>query len=150
MARGSRKPFLRRYRRGVRTALRNNSLAFGYSIVVTADFAVLNQGTDTPGLGRVFAFIVGAVAAFAALDALAAEFDGNHERGEPSDVVALGSALSFFSISAGVGTTALIAWLVEPWFSWPLAAFVSSGTYLLIVGVEMALAEQAEQQWGQK
>ncbi|MEX0937987.1 MAG: hypothetical protein WDZ59_08995 [Pirellulales bacterium] len=40
------------YRRGIRTSLRNNAAAYGYSIVATGDFATLGHSLAPPLLQR--------------------------------------------------------------------------------------------------
>lgn len=138
------KQWLKRYRRGIGTSLRNNSAAFGYSIVVTSNFATLQYFIEPPGLREVYLFTIGAVAAFALLEAVASKLFRKKLSGEPSEVIALGSALSILSITAAIGTTNLTAWLVRHWIAWPIGAFVSTLVYLLVVALEMAFAEKAE------
>jgi hypothetical protein len=89
----------------------------------------------------VFAFLAGAVVAFAVVGLLAfggvtAEFGGGSGR------VELWGGFHFLS----VGLAVAMAWLISsyaPGFpGWPLAAFVATGAYLLIVGLEQTAADR--------
>ena len=141
--------FLTRYRRGIRTSLRNNSSAYGYTIVVTCDVAMLNRLVGSPSIGEIYAFIIGAVGAFALLEASVSRMFREKLKGEPSNVMALGSSFSIVSISVAVSATLLCGWLTGGWFVWGLSAFGSTAVYLLILGIEMALAEGAEKAEGE-
>jgi hypothetical protein len=78
-----------RYRHGLRTSIRNNSAAFGYSIVATADFTVLEHSVSAPGLKEIYLFIAGAAGAFALLEAVATRFFTEQARGELLVVIAM-------------------------------------------------------------
>jgi hypothetical protein len=55
-------------------------------------------------------------------------------------VVALGTALSVFSMAAGLGLGTLVAWLAGPWIAWPVAPLGTSIGFLLLAGLEMGFA----------
>ncbi len=57
--------FLRLFERGVDTATRNNVTAYGYSVSITAAFALLQTSRVDTGVLEIFVFAVGAVIAFA-------------------------------------------------------------------------------------
>lgn len=138
------RPFSRRLMRGLTASIRGNSKAYGYSIVATADFAVLSKLTSSPTLGEIYLFIVGAVLAFAMIEAIGTRMFTRDLPDEPSRVVALGSAIGIVSISAAVGVAIGVGKLLPSSAAWPIGAFASSAVYLLVVAVEMALAERAE------
>ena len=58
------------------------------------------------------------------------------EKGQP---LILGS-LHFLSIGFAIGAAALVAHYVDSFFAWPLAAFLSTTIYLLVVGAESTAA----------
>lgn len=128
------------YRRGLGTALRHNQVAYAYSATMTALFGVLEHERHGPNVAQCFLFVVGAGAAFAVLNVLVTAGFSERLPREPSEVVALGTALSVFSMVAGLGAGTLVAWLGGPWVAWPLAPFVASVGFLLLAGIEMGIA----------
>ncbi|HVE99744.1 MAG TPA: hypothetical protein VNA27_00170, partial [Rubrobacteraceae bacterium] len=66
--------FLRLFERGVDTATRNNVTAYGYSVSITAAFALLQTSRTDTGVLEIFAFAVGAVIAFALIAGVASGF----------------------------------------------------------------------------
>ena len=132
------------YGRGIRTSIRNNSTAYGYSVMITASLAALAALERQPKLGELFLYVAGAAAGFAIVEAAASNFFRDRVRGEPSEVVILGSALSFLSISSGLGTAILVGKLSNSWLPWVLAPFAATIVYLLIVGAEMTIANRIE------
>ncbi len=132
---------LSRYTNGVRASLRYNASAFGYSVMITATFGALNTLIGSPALPDLFLFVVGATAAFAVVDMIVSDFFRNRLRGEPSEVVALGSAMAILSVSSAVGVGALTGTFLRSWIGWLLGPFGATVVYLAVVGIEMALAE---------
>ena len=63
--------FLRLFERGVDTATRNNVTAYGYSVGITAAFAILQTARTDTGVYEIFIFAAGAVVAFAIIAAVA-------------------------------------------------------------------------------
>ncbi|MDX6486261.1 MAG: hypothetical protein QOF43_1414 [Gaiellaceae bacterium] len=59
---------------------------------------------------------------------------------EPTEVIALGTTLSFFSMSVAVGLGALVAWPLPGWAAWPLCPLISTVAFVLLAGAEMAVA----------
>lgn len=135
--------FAARYARGIRTSVRNNAAAYGYSAMITGTLAVLSTNGGTPATGEVFLFLLGAVSAFTIVEGVASGGFRQRLRGEPAEVVALGSALSFPSVGAGVGVGAIADVVLDDTLAWPIGAFGATLTYLVVVAVEMALAERA-------
>ncbi len=84
--------FLRLFERGVDTATRNNVTAYGYSVSITAAFALLQASRSDTGVLEVFVFAVGAVIAFALIAAAASGFFREELEDQPSNVKALAGA----------------------------------------------------------
>ena len=61
----------RLFERGVDTAARNNVTAMGYSISITAAFALLQTSRNDAGISAIFLYAAGAVLAFAIIAFLA-------------------------------------------------------------------------------
>ena len=128
------------YRRGLGTALRHNQVAYAYSGTITALFGVISDESGMPDVGQCFLFVVGAGVAFALVNASITRWFSERLPREPSEVVALGTALSVFSMAAGLGLGTLVAWLAGPWIAWPVAPLVTSVGFLLLAGIEMGFA----------
>ena len=143
--RRSRPGFADNYVRGLRSAARNNASAYGYSVTITATFGILSLVTGTTTVLEIFAFAGGAVLAYALVDAVAS---GGFRHGprdeEPSEVTALGSSVSFVSVGAALLVTLVAAQLVGDWPAWPLGAFSATVIYLLLLALEIGLAEIAK------
>lgn len=129
------------YVRGLQTSVRNNSSAYGFSVMITASLAVLQSLVASPKVGQLFLFLIGAVAAMVLVELVASKGFTERMRGEPPEVVALGSAFSLLSVSLAVGTAALTGEIVDTGAAWPLGSFLATLAYLVVVAVEMALAE---------
>jgi MFS family permease len=129
------------YRRGLGTALRHNQVAYSYSAMTTALFGVLQHDkAGGPDLTQAFLFVVGAGVAFAVVNAAVTHWFSERLPREPSEVVALGTAISVFSMAAGLGIGALVGWAAPPGVAWPVAPLAASIGFILLSGLEMGLA----------
>jgi hypothetical protein len=128
------------YRRGLGTALRHNQVAYAYSATLTALFGVLQHETGGPNIGQAFLFLVGIGVAFAAVNASITKWFSERLPREPSEVIALGTAISLVSMAAGLGFGTIVAVWTGPWLAWPLAPLVTSIGFMLLAGVEMGFA----------
>lgn len=131
---------------GVRTSVRNNVAAYGFSVMITASFGVLSASLGSPLVGDVFLFAAGAVAGVTIVEGAASRGFTVRMRGEPSDVIALGSSFSFASVGLAVGAAALSGELISSWAAWLVGPLVASGIYVVASGIEMALAHAAQAQ----
>lgn len=131
------------YMRGLQASVRNNATAYGYSVMITGTTAILVSQLGAPSVGQIFMLGLGAVAGFVAIDGAATRGFRERARGEPADVVVLGSAMGFFSVGLGLGAAALSVEVLDGDAAWPVGAFLATIGYLLVVGIEMALAERA-------
>ena len=94
----SRRPLSHQLSHGLRTSIRNNASAFGYSIAVTLAFSLAHEKNRPFGLGGALLFVLGASVSFVLLEALASHGFRLRMRGDPPEVVAVGSAFSLLSI----------------------------------------------------
>ena len=86
-----------------------------------------------------------AVLAYAFVDGVAS---GGFRHGprdeEPSEVTALGSSISFVSVGVALGVALMETQLVGSRVAWPLGAFSTTVAYLLLLALEIGLAERAK------
>lgn len=134
------------YLQELRLSLRNNSGAYGYSVMITSVLAVLTTLHRTPEVGHVFLFLLGAVVSFAIIQIAATHgFRRSLAEQEASTVVALGGSLGIVSISVAVGVAALAGLILPELLSWPIGAFLGSTLYLLLTALEMSAARRIEE-----
>ena len=88
--------FFRLFERGVDTATRNNVTAYGYSVSITAAFAILQTSRSDTGVLEIFIFAAGAVVAFAIIACLASGFFREELEDQPSHVKSLAGAIVLF------------------------------------------------------
>ena len=132
--------FLEHVRRGLGESTRTNGLAYGYSVLITSTFGIVHAEDGGPTVVQSFLFALGTSITFSVLAGIVTRgFQQRVER-EPPVVLSLSVALSAISISGGLGSAALIAWAVNGWVSWFLAPLVASAVYLVLSGLESALA----------
>lgn len=134
------------YAREIRMSLRNNSGAFGYSVMITCSLAMLSAQHSPPKAVQILLFALGAVLSFLVVEAFATNaFRRSLGDEEQSKVVALGSSIGVLSVGLALGATAAVgAWLpvTVAWFAGPFAA---STAYLLLNAVEMTIARLVEE-----
>jgi hypothetical protein len=132
------------YRSGIGASTRENAGAFAFSIMITSSFGAVSVLAPRPRVWDMFLFAAGAVAGFSLVGAAGKLLDDPEAEAERTDVVLLASALSFFSVLAGVGVAALAAWLLPAWPAWLVGGFGASTGFLLANGLEYAVAEREE------
>ena len=134
--------FFRLFERGVDTATRNNVTAYGYSVSITAAFALLQTSRSDTGALEIFAFATGAVVAFAIVGALASGFFRETLEDQPSNVKALAGALSFLSVGLALGVAYVVGIFIQSLAGWPVSAFLTTIVYVASVGLELAVAHR--------
>jgi hypothetical protein len=142
---GRRQPWLL-YTSEIRMSLRNNSGAYGYSVLITCTFGMLSALHSSPGPLQIFLFALGAAASFLVIEVVATNwFRRSLGDSEQTRVVALGSSLAALSISLGVGAAALSGAMLPATLSWFVGTFCASVVYLLAAALEMGLARRVEE-----
>ena len=131
---------LRLFERGVDTAARNNLTAMGYSISITAAFALLQTSRSDTGILAIFFFAAGAVLAFAIIACLASGFFREELEDESSNIKSLAGALSFLSVGLALGVAYVVGLLIQGLLAWPVSAFSATVVYVGSVGLELTVA----------
>lgn len=129
----------------MRTSVRNNASAYGFSVMITAAFGVLSAALGSPRVGDVFLYAGGAVLGVVAVEGIVSRGFRLRLRGEQSDVVALGAAFGFVSVGLSVGAAALTGTVLSGWLGWLLGPLFASALYVIASGVEMSLARVAQE-----
>lgn len=134
--------FFRLFERGVDTATRNNVTAYGYSITITAAFALLQTSRSDTGVLEIFVFAAGGVVAFALIAGIASGFFREELEDQPSNVKSLAGALSFLSVGLALGVAYVVGILLQGLAAWPVSAFLTTVVYVAAVGVELTVAHR--------
>jgi hypothetical protein len=138
----AKRSFRARYLSGLKTSVLNNTVAYGYSIAITASYGILNVMEETPNLWDIIGFACGAVLAFTMVEVLV-YLGFRHELAEePIEVVVLGSAFSFISIGLALGATLCVGWLLNGPGSWLMGAFLATIVYIGFLALEMSVADR--------
>lgn len=130
---------LSHYRKNLRTAVGSSAAPYGYTLATWTTGAVLTNARGIPDLLSTLAFMAGAVLGFAFVGALAFGGVTRHYDQERGQALLWGS-FHFLSVGLAIGVAALVAHYVESFIAWPLAAFLATTIYLLIVGAESTVA----------
>jgi hypothetical protein len=130
----------RLFERGVDTAARNNVTAMGYSITITAAFALLQTSRSDTGILAIFFFAAGAVFAFSIIASIASGFFREELEDETSNVKSLAGALSFLSVGLALGVAYVVGLLIPGLAAWPVSAFLATMVYMASVGIELTIA----------
>ena len=138
----SQRSFRARYLSGLKTSVLNNTVAYGYSIAITASYGVLNVVEDTPTLWDIIGFACGAVFAFTLVEVLVYVGFRHELTEEPIEVVVLGSTFSFVSIGLALGATVCVGWLLNGPVSWVIGSFLATMVYIGFLALEMSVADR--------
>lgn len=128
--------------RGLRSTVGRESTTFGFSILVTVSFGMLQATVGTPDAGMVFLFATGAVLSFTLLEAVLSRGFRRPMPQHRSHVLAVGTSLNIVSVLGGLGTAWLLGTVMSHVAVWALAPFLAGVIYLLLESLETALGER--------
>lgn len=130
------------YGSGVRSTLRHNATAYGFSISITAAYGLVassHQQMTVPLQTLLFAG--GSVAAFLLVEVVASRLFQRRARPETESVIMISGVVDALSVLTAVGVASALS-LVPGIGSWPLTAFGATLAYLLIGGVDVLIARR--------
>lgn len=134
-----------RWARGIDASIRRNASAYGYSVLITAAFGFLQGSEGPPTVPDLFLYGLGAGAAFAGLGALVSRMFSRELEDESELVVVLGGSLNLFAVGAGLAVAIGAARLLPSHAAWALAPAAATLVYLLASGLQLGVAERAEE-----
>ncbi len=138
----SKQTFTDRYASGLKASVHNNTIAYGFSIVITASLAVVQAGRDTAGIWEVLTFAGGAVLAFTVVEAFVYLALRHRLEEESTEVRLLGSVFSFLSIGLALAATFAADRLLSGLLAWPVAGFLATLVYVCVLALELSVAER--------
>jgi MFS family permease len=136
--------------RGLRSTVGRESTTFGFSILVTVAFGLLQATEGSPDVGRVFAFAFGAAMSFTLLEGLLSKGFRRSMPQHGTRVQAIGTSLNVLSVLGGLAAAWLVGELVSHWAVWAVAPFVAGVVYLLAESLETALGERVAKSAGDR
>lgn len=124
--------------RAVRTALRNNATAYGFSISITAAYGLANAVAGPAKPLETISFAAGAAIAFVVIGAVfLTQFRGSLPEG--GQVATISGGVDLLSIIGAVAT-ALGLSQIPGYLTWPVTAFGAVSVYLLVGGLDVLIA----------
>ena len=127
------------YLRNLRAAVGSSAGPYGYTLAVWTTGAVIMDTHGKPTAPYAAAFMAGAVLAFALVGALAfGKPTGNFAREQGQEVI--WGSTHVFSVGLSIGAAFVVGNYVTGFIVWPLAAFLSTAIYLLVLGGESTFA----------
>lgn len=131
------------YGRGVRTALRDNATAYGFSISITAAYGLASGSKGPADAVETVTFALGAALAFVLVGvAFVARFGRRRSLSEDEQVLLLSSGIDLLSVCAAVAAAFGLS-RIPGFAAWPLTGLGTVATYLLVGGLDVLLARTA-------
>lgn len=127
------------YARGVRTALRNNASAYGFSITVTVSYGLLSGAQSTISAAETIAFGLGAAVAFVLVGAVFVAATSRGSLPESRQALTISGGVDMLSVCASIAAAFGLSQLPGFW-AWPLAGAGAVACYLLVGGLDVLIA----------
>lgn len=128
--------------RGVRTALRNNATAYGFSISITTAYGLVTGAQGPSGAVDTIAFAVGAAVAFVVIGAVFVAASPAGSLGESGQVATISGGIDLLAVIAAVAAAFGLSRLTSFW-AWPLTGVGTVLAYLLVGGLDILVARSA-------
>jgi hypothetical protein len=126
----------------MRSAVGRESTTFGFSILVTVTFAIVQATHGPPTVGNVFAYAVGAVMSFTLLEGLLSRGFRRPMPQHATQTLTLGTSLNVVSVAAGLAAGWGVASSTRGLAAWAAAPLVAGLVYLVLESLEEAVAER--------
>lgn len=136
--------------RGLRSTAGRETTTFGFSILVTVTFGLLQKMQGSPDTLRIFLYAVGAVLSFTVLNGALSRGFRAHLPQHDSEVLVAATSMNMVSVVVGLGVAWALAGSLEGAAVWAIAPFVAGVVYLLTEGVEETIAEQVLDRFGDR
>ena len=128
--------------RGLRSTVGRESTTFGFSILVTVTFGLLQTVVGSPDVARIFLFAGGAVLSFTLLEGVLSRGFRTPMPQHRTQVQAAGTSMNLLSVLGGLGVAWLAARSTSHLAVWAAAPFLAASVYLLLESAETALGER--------
>jgi hypothetical protein len=128
--------------RGMRSTIGRESTTFGFSILVTVTFGMLQTLHGSPAIVEIFLYAAGAVLSFTVLEGILSRGFLRPMPQHRTETQAMGTSLNLLSVGVALAAALLIGTILPSTAAWLLAPFIASIIYLVLESLEIALAEK--------
>ncbi|WP_131105045.1 hypothetical protein [Ornithinimicrobium sufpigmenti] len=126
----------------MRSTVGRESTTFGFSILVTVTFAILQVTQGSPQPLQIFSYAAGAVASFTLLEGVLSRGFRRPMPQHATQTLTLGTSLNIVSVLVALAAGWGVAEVTSGVVAWAGAPLVAGLTYLLVEGLEETLAER--------
>lgn len=126
----------------MRSTVGRESTTFGFSILVTVGFGMVQTVQGSPGEVEVVAYAVGAAMSFALLEGVLSRGFRRPMPQHHTQTQALGTSLNVVSVLAGLAVNWLVGSTISGVLGWGLAPLLGALVYLVVESLEAAVAER--------
>lgn len=130
---------LQAYGWGVRTALRDNATAYGFSVSITAAYGLTNASRGPASAPETVFFALGAAGAFVLVSLCFVGRFRDAPLREGDTVMTLSGGFDFLSVVVAVGVAYGLSRIPHT-LAWPATGLGTVGSYLLVAGLDVVLA----------
>lgn len=123
----------------MRTALRNNATAYGFSITITVSYGLVGGKTATTSAVDTLSFGLGAALAFVAFGLLAVLLFRGGRMSETGQVATISGAVDLLAVVVAVLIGFALSRIAGFW-AWPATGAGAAASYLLVGGLDVVLA----------
>jgi len=127
------------YARGVRTALRNNASAYGFSITITVSYGLLSGAQSAVSAAETIAFGAGAAVAFVLVGAVFVAATSRGSLPESRQALTISGGVDMLSVGAAIAAAFALSQIPGFW-AWPMAGAGAVACYLLVSGLDVLIA----------
>lgn len=128
--------------RAVRTALRNNATAYGFSISITAAYGLANAVAGPAKPFETVSFALGAAIAFILVGAVFLTRFQEGSLPEGGQVATISGGIDLLSVTGAVAAAYGLSH-VPGYLAWPVTALGTVTVYLLVGGLDVVIARGA-------
>jgi hypothetical protein len=132
------------YGAALQVTMRNTAAAYGYTLSMSATLSLLTELSGKPDAGRLFLFALGAVLAFALLEAVLAALRSS-ATDAPEQAFPYAGALNIVSVAGALGMAILITHFVRSSLAWFLAPLSTTAIYMLVVAAQVTAVAAGQQ-----
>ena len=136
--RESEKPLVR----SLRSTVGRESTTFGFSILVTVTFGVLQSRHGSPNTQQILVYAVGAVMSFTLLEGVLSSGFRRSMPQHATQTLTLGTSLNVVSVLAALSAAWAFSEVTSGLLAWAGAPLVAGLVYLLIESLEETMAER--------
>lgn len=136
--------------RATRSAIRGESTAFGFSIMITVTFGAIQRRHGTPGIADLLGFALCAVAAFTVLEGIVSRGFSQALPEHRSNVATFGTALNFLSVGLAAASAIGLSAVIGTDAAWLICPVVAVVTYLTAESAELVAAERIQRARGNR